>query len=206
MKMAFHDQLGTLYSGDGITVVGLRFGGFQTSQFTNATETLESRRPGVRKEIIAEAYYLAMWQYKICEIGFYVGLVCYASLKVAFAFFFLAFFLEVIRLYLFGADLMISWACKVWQWVKFPLFAITAIVLWSTSYLLAVYLLVFLFLQCYLDIIAGLSFVLIKGFIGRFIYRKYGQQGLHWANMEGMVLSFVITKWNRKLLPELTDK
>ena len=112
----------------------------------------------------------------------------------------------MIRLYLFGADLMISWVCKVWQWLKFPLFAITAIVLWPTSYLLSVYLLVFLFLQCYLDIIAGVSFALIKGFIGRFIYRKYGQQGLHWTNMESMVLSFVITKWNRKLLPELTDK
>jgi len=202
MKMAFHDQLGTLYSGDGISVVGLRFGGFQTSQFIDTTEPLERKRPGVSREVIAEAHYLAMWPYKICEIGFYIGLVCYTSLQVAFAFFFLAFFLEVIRFYLFGANLMISWVCRIWQWVKSTLFVITAIVLWSTSYLLSVYLLVFLFLQCYLNIIVAITITFIKCFIGRFVYRKYGQEGLHWANMEGMALSFVITKWIRKLLPE----
>lgn len=56
MKMQAIDSFGSLYS-----AAGLRFGGFQTEQFFEATEELENIRSGVREEIIAEAHCLVYW-------------------------------------------------------------------------------------------------------------------------------------------------
>ena len=133
MKMNFRDVLGTLYSAGGI-----RFGGFQTLEFLELTEPLEEKRPGIREEIIAESYYLVMWKHDICEVGFYFGIALYTSLKIASLFLILTFIIEVIRFCLFGSSMTISYSCKVWEWVRLPIFTITSVILWPKGHFLPI--------------------------------------------------------------------
>lgn len=193
MKMEPRDVMGSLYS-EG----GLRFGGFQTADFLSATEPLEEKRHGIRGEIIAEAHYLVFWLHKFPEIAFFFGIILYKSLWVALLLFAIAFFLEIIRFYIFGSSLFLSRLCKFWNWIKIPLFIIAAVVLWPGGIFWPVTLLAFLIIQGWFDLIASVAMLPIRLIVGRFIYKKYGG---HLHNMEGMAVSFIINRWRLKLFP-----
>ena len=193
MEMSFNDVMGSLYSG-----VGLRFGGFLTSEFLSATEPLEERRSGVRKEIVAEAHYLVFWLHMFPEITFFFGIVLYKSLWVALFLFALAFILEIIRFYFFGASPFLSRICRIWNWVKIPLFIIAAIIFWPEKNFLSIALIVFLVIQGWFDLIASLGMLPMRLMVGKIVYAKYGG---NWHNMEGMAMNFVINRWRLKLFP-----
>lgn len=193
MEMFVNDVMGSLYSGG-----GLRFGGFQTSDFLNATEPLEERRSGVRKEIVAEAHYLVLWLNKFPEITFFLGIVLYKSLWVALFLFVLAFILEIIRFYFFGASPFLSRICRIWNWVKIPLFIIVAIIFWPENSFLSITLIVFLVIQGGYNLITSLGMLPVRLMVGKIFYAKYGGP---WHNMEGMAMNFVINRWRLKLFP-----
>jgi hypothetical protein len=193
MKMKPRDVMGSLYSES-----GLRFGGFQTGNFLNATEPLEEKSPGIREKIVAEAHYLVFWLHKFPEIGFFFGIILYKSLWIALLLFVGAFVLEIIRFYIFGSSLFLSQACRAWNWIKIPIFIIAAISLWAEGSFLPITLLVFLVLQGWLDLVASVGMLPARLVAGRIIYKKYGG---HWHNMEGMAMNFVINRWRLKLFP-----
>ena len=193
MKMEPRDVMGSLYS-EG----GLRFGGFQTANFLDATESLEGKSPGIRGKIVAEAYYLVFWLHRFPEIAFFFGITLYKSLWTALALFVVAFIFEIIRFYVFGASPFLSQVCRVWNWIKFPIFIIAAISLWPESSFLSITLMVFLIIQGWLDLVASVGMLPIRLIAGRMIYKKYGG---HWHNMEGIAMNFVINRWRLKLYP-----
>jgi len=193
MRMPFNDVMGSLYSGG-----GLRFGGFQTSDFLGATEPLEEKRSGVREEIVAEAHYLVFWLDKFPEIAFFLGIVLYKSLWVALLLFVLAFILEIIRFYIFGSSPFLSRACRVWNWIKIPTFITAAIILWTEESFLSITLMAFLIIQGWFDLIASVAMLPIRLIVGQIVFSKYGGP---WHNMEGMAMNFVINRWRLKLFP-----
>lgn len=193
LEMTFNDVMGSLYSGG-----GLRFGGFQTSDFLEATEPLEKKQPGIREKIIGEAHYLVFWLHKFPEIAFFGGIVFYKNFWVASLLFAVAFTIEIIRFYLFGSSLFLSYLCRFWDWIKTPGFVITAIILWSQWHFLSIILLIFLIIQGWIDLVASVGMLPIRLIAGRIIYKKYGG---HWHNMEGMAMNFVINRWRLKLFP-----
>ena len=193
MRMKPADVMGSLYS-EG----GLRFGGFQTSDFLDATEPLEAKQPGVRDKIVAEAHCLVFWLHKFPEIAFFFGIILYKSLWVALLLFVAAFILEIISFYIFGSSPFLSRACKVWNWIKIPIFIIAAISLWPEGTFLPIILIVFLIIQGWFDLVASVGMLPIRLIAGRIIYKKYGG---HWHNMEGMAMNFVINQWRLKLFP-----
>lgn len=142
MKMEPRDVMGSLYSAG-----GLRFGGFQTADFLDATEPLEEKLPGIRERIVAEAHYLVFWLHKFPEIAFFFGIILYKSLSIALLLFVGAFALEIIRFYIFGASPFLSQLCRAWNWIKIPAFIIAATMLWPEGSFLPITLLVFLVLQ-----------------------------------------------------------
>jgi len=194
MKMSYSDSMGSLYSGR-----GLRFGGFRTTDFLSATDSLEEKRPGVRDQIVAEAHYLVFWLDMFPEITFFLGIVFYKSLWIGLLLFILAFIFENIRFYYFGASLVLSHICRIWNWVKFPLFIITAIIFWhERDGFLSISLIVFLVLQGWFDLIASLGMFPVRLLVSKIVYAK---RGGHWHNMEGMAMNFVIIRWQLKLFP-----
>lgn len=193
MRMKPKDVMGSLYS-EG----GLRFGGFQTSEFLVATEPLEEKRHGVREEIVAEAHYLVSWLHKFPEIAFFFGIILYRSVWVALLFFVIAFLLEIIRFYIFGSSFFSARLCKFWGWIKIPLFIITAFILWPEDSVLSIVLVSFLIIQGWLGLISTIGMLPIRLTAGRIIYKKYGG---HWHNMEGMAMNFVINSWRLKIFP-----
>jgi len=133
--MKLVDISGNLYSSK-----GLKFGGFQTSNFIEVTEKLEEIKPGIIEEIIAEAHYLIFWLYRFPEIAFFLGIVFFKSILVALLLFSLAFILEIIRFYIFGTSVIIAHICRIWDWIKIPLFVITSVFLWTESSFLSIIL------------------------------------------------------------------
>src|SRR5262245_37754548 len=87
---------------------GLRFGGFPTSEFFEATELMEEARPGVRAEIAGEAHHLILWPDRLAEIAFVAGLLCFRSIWIALALLLVAYTVELIRFYTLGASPFIS--------------------------------------------------------------------------------------------------
>jgi len=142
LEMPFNDVMGSLYSGG-----GLRFGGFQTGEFLEATEPLEKKQPGIREKIVSEAHYLVFWLHKFPEIAFFLGIVFYKNLWTAFLLFIAAFIFEFIRFYLFGSSPFLSGVCRFWNWIKIPAFIIASIILWPEGNFLSVILIVFLIIQ-----------------------------------------------------------
>lgn len=193
MKMEPRDVMGSLYS-EG----GLRFGSFQTTDFLAATEPLEEKSPGIREKIVAEAHYLASWLHKFPEIAFFFGIIFYKSLWIALLLFVVAFILEIIRFYIFWSSPFLSQVCRVWNWVKIPIFIIAAISLWSESSFLSITLIIFLIIQGWFDIASSIVMLPIKFIAVRIIYKIYSG---YWHNMEGMAMSFVINCWRLKLFP-----
>lgn len=193
LEMPFIDVMGSLYSGG-----GLRFGGFPTSVFLEATEPLEKKQPGIREKIIGEAHYLAFWLHKFPEIVFFLGIVFYKNLWTAFLLFIAAFIFEFIRFYLFGSSPFLSGACRFWNWIKIPTFIIASIILWPEGNFLSVTLIVFLVIQGWFSLVSTIGMLPIRLMGARFIYKKYGSP---WHNMEGMAISFVINRWRLKLFP-----
>lgn len=196
MEMRPVDVEGILYS-----QAGLRFGGFQTCDFFDATEPLEEKRPGIRQKIVAEAHYLVYWLHKFPEIAFFFGVVYFKSIWIGFLLFVCAFLVEIIRFYIFGSSLFLSYICRAWNLIKIPAFIVAAIILWPYGIFLSIALLSFLLIQGLFDLISSLAMLPIRLFVGRLIYLKYGG---HFHNMEGMAMSFVINRWRLKLFP--TDR
>jgi hypothetical protein len=193
MKMEPRDVMGSLYS-----EAGLRFGGFQTTVFLDATEPIEEKKPGIRKRIVAEAHYLVHWLHKFPEIAFFFGIIFYESVWIALLLFVVAFIIEHIRFYIFGASPFLSQVCKIWNWMKIPIFIIASINLWHEGRVLSISLIVFLIIQGWFDIVSSIGMLPIKLIFVRIIYKIYGG---HWHNTEGMAMSFVINRWRLKLFP-----
>lgn len=193
LEMPFNDVMGSLHS-----MMGLRFGGFQTSDFLESTEPLEKKQPGIREKIIGEAHYLVQCLHNFPEIAFFFGIVFYKSLWVALLLFVIVFILEIIRFYVFGTALFLSQMCRFWSWIKAPIFIIAAINLWPESSFLSIVLIIFLIVQGWFDLVASIGMLPIRLIACRIIYNKYGG---HWHNMEGMAMNFVINRWRLKLFP-----
>jgi len=196
LEMPLNDVMGSLYSGG-----GLRFGGFQTGDFLEATETLEKKQLGIREKIIGEAHYLVFWLHKFPEIAFFLGIIFYKNLWTASLLFIATFVFEFIRFYMFGSSLFLSGMCRLWNWIKIPAFIIASIILWPEGNFLPITLIVFLIIQGWFDLVATIGMLPIRLIAGRIVYKKYGG---HWHNMEGMAINFVINRWRLKLFP--TDK
>lgn len=194
MSMEPRDVDGILYSAG-----GLRFGGFQTSDFIDATEQLEQRRPGVREEIVGEAHYLVHWLHQFPGIVFFLAIIFSQSVWIALLLFVAAFVLEIIRFYIFGSSLFSPFLCRVWRWIKYPLFIIAAVVMWSENTLLSITLLVFVIIQGCFGLLSIVGMLPLKLTIAQIMAKKYGSP--HWCNMEGMAMTFVINSWRQKLFP-----
>ncbi|MFQ3579198.1 MAG: hypothetical protein SNJ71_03535 [Bacteroidales bacterium] len=193
MRMQPIDIIGSLYSSG-----GLRFGGFRTSQFLELTEYMEELRPGVREEIIGESNYLAIWPHRFPELAFFIGTLFSKSLFTGSICFVGAVVLETFRFYFFGASSVISNLCKYWNWIKFPLFLITAVFLWSEGNLIPVVFVLFLVLQGWLGIISNVIMLPVRFPLVMLLSR--------WAKhthafQEALALQFVIDRWRKKLLP-----
>ena len=193
MRMKPLDVMGSLYSSG-----GLRFGGFQTPDYLDATEPLEEKQPGIREKIIAEAHYIVYWLHRFPEICFFLGIILYRSISLGLLLFAAAYILEVVRFYAFGPSILLSHACRAWNWVKAPAFIVAAGILWPDGILLPITLLVFLVVQGWFSAVSSVGMLPVRFVITRIVYKRYGG---HWHNMEGMAISFVINKWRIKLFP-----
>jgi len=196
MVMPFNDVMGCLYS-----AAGLRFGGFQTAQFLELTEDIEKLRPGVREKIVAEAHYLGLWLHKFPEIAFFFGTLFSRSLLIGSLCFVGAFLLEIFRFYTFGASFLVSYLCRLWNWIKFPLFLWSVIFLWPEGRLIPIVFVVFLILQGWFGIISTVVMLPIRLLLATWLYRKFGKKHPHIHNMEGLAMQYVIDRWRMKLLP-----
>lgn len=196
MRMQSKDAMGSLYSAR-----GLRFGSFQTAQFFEVTEDIEELRPGVQEEIIAEAHYLAFWLHSFPEVAFFFGSLFSRSLFFGFLCFVGAFFLEMLRFYTFGATPFVSHLCRLWSWIRVPLFVGAAILLWPEGKFLPIAFIIFLILQGWFTIITTVVMLPIRIPISTWIYRTFGEKHPHVHNMEGLAMQYVIDRWRMKLLP-----
>jgi hypothetical protein len=194
MRMSFRDSSGTLYSGK-----GLRFGGFSTIEFLEVTAPIEAVRPGVREEIIGEAHYLAFWVDRFPEIAFFVALVESRSIPLALLICACAYVSEIIRFYALGPSLLLSHACRLWDWTKLPLAAIAAIFLWPESRTLAITLVAFVVIQGWTSIVTSAVFTPIRLTTLLVVKKLLSHRHPQIWNFEGMVLSTVIDRWSQKL-------
>ena len=187
------DVMGCLYSQK-----GLRFGGFQTSEFISVTEPLESARPGVREEIVAEAHYLVHWLFNFSEIAFLSGMLIYKSVYIALLSFLAAFIIEIIRFYSIGPSVLLAQLSRLWGYARIPAFIIAAASLWSEERSLSYVLLTFLIVQGGLNLIGTVAMLPIRIAAGRIVYKMMGGQ---WHNLEGSAMYLVINRWRLKLFP-----
>lgn len=208
MKMELRDISGSLYSSPHPSgkVVGIWFGGFQTADFLDATESLEEKRPGAREEIIAEAHYLVLWLHEFPNIGFLFGIILGTGLDNYLISLLLAllisagcYMIESIRFYMFGASPLLSQLCRAWRWIKIPAFIIAAISLWPEDNFLSITLIVFL-------IVLSVVMLPIKAISGRIIQIIFSEKlenlyGSDWYKMTALAMDFVINRWRLKLLP-----
>ena len=202
MKMKLRDLSGNLYSSPKPGVVGIRFDGFKTASFFDATEALEEKRSGVREEIIAEAHYLVFWFHRLPEIGFFFGVVFSNSLLIGLLLLGVAVIFEYVRFYMFGASLLLSQLCRIWGYIKIPVFIIAAAGLWSQGKFLPIALIVFL-------ISSHMVLMPIKVVVTRIMQKISSEKlkahyGRDWFKMAALALDFVIHRWRLKLFP--TDK
>lgn len=195
MKMQPVDAVGSLYSSG-----GLRFGGFQTEQFIDLTKELENARPGVREEIVGEAHYLSCWLHKFPEIAFFAGTLLSRSFLVGCLCFESGQIFEMVRFYTLGASPLISKLCRLWDWMKIPLFIGAAILLWPEGKLLPIIFITFLVLQGWFSLASTVFMAPVTLPILRWIYRTFGEQQPNIHNMEGIAMQLVIGRWHRKLL------
>jgi len=192
MKMKPIDAYGCLYSSG-----GLRFGGFQTSDFIESTQILEFMRPGIREEIIGEAHYLACWLHRFPEIGFILSLLFFKSIFLSAITFMLFYLLEYLRFYIVGPSYFFSFLCKIWNWVKFPIFLIAIIHFWPTNKIIAIATFVFAIIQGAVGLISAVFMAPLKIAINAYIFKKTRDPNL--INMEGMAVEMIINKWEHKL-------
>ncbi|MYG40407.1 MAG: hypothetical protein F4201_06310 [Nitrospira sp. SB0677_bin_15] len=144
MKLTDPSGRGSLYSSPRPGVVGVWFCGWTEANFVNATEALEEKRPGVNEEIVAEAHYLVLWLHRLPQIGFFCGVIFFNSLLAGLLLFGVAFILEYMRFYMFGASLLLSQLSKIWGYIKVPAFIVAAVSLWPQGMFLPIALAVFL--------------------------------------------------------------
>lgn len=196
MKMQPVDTMGSLYSS-----AGLRFGGFQTSQFMELTEDLEELRPGVREEIVAEAHYLAFWLHRFPEIAFFFGTLFSRSLLVGSLCFVGAFLLEIFRFYILGASPFVSHLHRLWNWTRWPLFLGASLLLWPEGRIIPIVFMMFLILQGWAGLISTIVMLPIKLTALTLLYRLSGKKRPHIYNMEGHAMQYAIDRWRLKLLP-----
>ena len=188
------DVSGILYSSR-----GLRFSGFRTDEFLEETADLEAARPGVRRDIVAEAHYLACWLHCFPEVGFVTGVVALRSLGYGAAFFVLAFILEIIRFYTFGALRTLARACWLWNILRFPLCVAGAMWLWPTARLLAIVLVAFIILQGLWLLASAVVLLPLRLLVARLVYKWASPVHPQIYNMEGMAMAWVITRWRNSV-------
>jgi hypothetical protein len=195
MKMRPVDAVGVLYSSGGI-----RFGGYQTSQFIDLTAELELIRPDAQEEIVAEAHYLAIWLHTFPAIAFLIGTVWTRSLLIGFLWFVGAFLFEAFRFYAFGASPVMSHLSRLWEWLKWPSFLISAILLWPEGWVIPLALVGFLILQGWLKVITTVLFLPMR--IGVAYLGNRALLGIQFNEqqpaMEGLAMQWVIDRWQKK--------
>ena len=195
MRMQPDDAMGSLYSS-----AGFRFGGFPTAHFLKATDELETLRPGVRQEIIAEAHHLANWLHRFPEITFVVGTLVFKSFLVGLLCFFGGYLLEIARFYLWRDSPLISQISRLWKWIKFPVFLGAAFVTSDAGSSLPMIFLLFLFFQGYLGILSAVGTLPIRLPLSRLTYSFFRDKYPEIHNMEGLALQFSIERWRRQLV------
>ena len=196
MRMKHVDNVGAIYSSSGV-----RFGGFQTAEFLVATESLESLRPGVREEIIAEAHYLVNWLHRFPEVVFVLGLLLAHSLMGAFLLFVVAYVMEYARFYVLGPSRLVSSLCRSWEWIKVPVCLLVAVLLWNTSRVQAVATVVFLLAQGWLTLGTTVVLFPVRLLLNTALYRRFSHLHPQIHNTEGIALMEVIGSWTRRLNP-----
>jgi hypothetical protein len=187
MRMPYNDRDGVLYSGG-----GLRFGGFRTCDFLEVTSDLAEKEAGVRERIVAEAHYLRNWVDGFAEVGFFIGLLIFRSWWAACLAFLVAHTLEVARFWTFGASPLLSNVCRVWTWVKVPLFAALAVFLWREHQVLAYVIGGFVVIQGFFSVLSTVFGAPIRMLAQRIMYLRRGPP---WNNYEVMVLSAVLWRF-----------
>lgn len=195
MKMQSKDVMGSLHS-----AWGLRFGGFETAQFFKVTEDIEKLRPGVQEEIIAEAEYLILWLHRFPEVAFFFVTLYFRSLSIGSLCFVGVFLLEILRFYTFGPSPFLSHLCRLWGWLRVPLFVGAAILLWPESKITSSVFVAFLILQGWLGLLSTLVMLPIRLFISTWVYRRFGDKQPDLNNMEYLAIHCVIDRWRMKLL------
>ena len=196
MSMPFNDFMGSIFS-----AFGLKFGGYQTSQFLELTEDIEKLRPGVRDKIVAEAHYLVNWEDRFPEVGFFLGTLISRSLLIGSLCFVGAYLLEILRFYTFGASPFVSHLCRLWSWIKIPLFIVAAILLWPHGKLIPIVLMLFLIVQGWFMFISTVAMFPIRLIIFFLIDKTIGEKDSYSNNIEGLAMHCVIYRWRMKLLP-----
>jgi len=194
MKMKYGDQLGSLYSQE-----GLRFGGFMTSEFINSTEDIETKYPNSREQIIAEAHYQVFWRAFFADIVFLSSLILTQSLLLAILFFIGAYTLETIRLYIAGPYNLFSKISYLWSKIKFVVYVLVVIVLWQINSFLSISALVFSVVEGYFGLLGTIAILPIAHFLSMIFSRK--------QLMEGYIMHWTILEWQNKynIKPKSTE-
>jgi hypothetical protein len=193
MRMEPVDVEGSLFS-----EAGLRFGGFQTSDFFRLTEPLEDRNPGIRTRIVAEAHHLVFWLHRFPEIAFLFGIVLYKSVLLGLSFFVFAFVFEVLRFYIWGHSPWVSSLSRLWNWLRVPSYLAAAFFIGLGTTSLIISLFAFLILQGWLGLFSTVAMLPFRMFVASFVYKKFGGN-LH--NIEGLALVDVTNYWRLRLFP-----
>jgi hypothetical protein len=195
LRVHFKDVMGSLYTHN-----GFRFGGFPTSKFLELTEDLEKLNLGIRERIIGEAFYLISWLDNFPEIAFFLGALFSKSVTTGFICFASAYILEFIRFYTFVASPLVIHLSRIWAKIKFPLFLVAIVLLWSKYHFIAVSFIVFLILQGWFKLISTVIMLPIRLFLAKFLYKAFGSVNPHIHNLEWMAIQYAINRWRKKLL------
>ena len=166
------DVLGALYSKR-----GLRFGGFRTHSFLEATEDLEAADPGIRERIIAEAHHQVCWFWRLPEIVFVFLLMLTYSPVLSLMGFIAGSVYVIFSFYLFGGSKLVTHLSRLWGWVSLPLMLSLAYWVWEKSPAASVSLLVFAVAQGYFKLAYVAFSVAVRAPIFTLLIKtKWGQQ------------------------------
>jgi hypothetical protein len=188
------DVMGTLYSSD-----GLRFGGYRTQDFLDATEELEATRQGVRGEIVTEAKYCAVWLRAFAELCFLGAAVSLESLILGSGALALGYTVELVRCYVRGPFYLYnsSLFCRGYVWLRIPAFILAFILTYAGSKRLAVGIAAFFILESW-GVITTLVGIPIRLLVTKSLHWLSGSD-LFLNNPESFVVSYTIKRWRKRL-------
>ncbi len=187
------DIQGSLYSS-----AGLRFGGFPTQQFLEATEQLEYIKPGTRDQIIKEAHFTVQWLHKFPEVGFLIGVLWTKSILLALLIALGCYIFELFRAgFVFNSPIS-AVACQLWQFLKIPSYFLAAWILWPTSIWLSSWLIGFLIFQGWLSLLTTIMFSPFRIIFATFLLRRFGDGNPHIHNFEANAVAHIIQRLERQ--------